>query len=55
MWENTVRVARAAYPEKEEEDDEDEDDMSYYSSYDDQEDFGADMGISCSDPIEYYD
>lgn len=53
MWEKTLEIARAAHnPEVEEEDDED---LMDYGYYDDYEDFGADMGISISDPLDYFD
>ena len=51
MWAHTCAVAATAYGLDNEDDD--EDDMGYY--YEPQEDFGADLGISPSDPMDYWD
>ena len=53
MWEKTLEIARAAHgPDEDEDEDLLDDEAGFY--YDDQEDFGADQGISISDPIDWY-
>ena len=54
MWEKTLEIARAAYDQDEDEDDDADEIVQDYYDYDDQEDFGADQGISVSDPLDYY-
>lgn len=56
MWQQTVAIAQAAYSGDIDVDE--EDDYDYSDDYgwpDDREDFGADMGISVSDPLDYFD